>query len=383
MRADGGAGEFCGAPSLLPQLLRFRIDCLSDDVSIHLAQEPAMKLLKDQDATLEPLKGKTVAVLGYGNLGRAQALNLRDSGVQVIVGNRDDAYRQQAIADGFQPRSIREAAEAGDFLLILTTDESQPVIWNEHIAPGVRAGKTLVWASGYNVGYGLVPLSADVDVVMVAPRMTGNMVRQLYLQGKGAIAQFAVHQDASGHARERVLALCKGIGLTRGGVFESSFREEAELDLFAEQVIWAGLTAWFVECFDIGVAHGFSPELMVMELYASGEASEILGAMGRNGFFKQMSHHSTTSQYGTLSRGPKFITEEMRQRAREILRRDIKGGAFVREWSQEQAAGSPTLEALRRQALAHPMSLAEDGVIRAVQSAQGDLPIVGDEVTSL
>jgi ketol-acid reductoisomerase len=328
-----------------------------------------MNLLKDQAATLEPLQGKTVAVLGYGNQGRAQSLNLRDSGVRVIVGNRDDAYRQQAIADGFQPLSIRQAAEAGDFLLILTSDESQPAIWNEHIAPGVRAGKTLVWASGYNVGFGLIPLSVDVDVVMVAPRMTGNMVRTLYEHGKGALAQFAVHQDTSGHAREHVLALCKGIGLTRGGVFESSFREEAELDLFAEQVIWAGLTAWFVECFDIGVAHGFSPELMVMELYASGEASEIFGAMARNGFFKQMSHHSTTSQYGTLSRGPKFITEEMRQRAREILRKDIKQGAFVREWTQEQASGSARLEALRRRALTHPMSLAEDNVIRAIQSA--------------
>jgi ketol-acid reductoisomerase len=329
-----------------------------------------MKLLKDSDATLEPLAGKTVAVLGYGNQGRAQGLNLRDSGVRVIVGNREDAYRDQAIADGFQPLSIREAAAAGDFLLILTTDECQPSIWNEHIAPGVRPGKTLVWASGYNVGYGLISLPKAVDVVMVAPRMTGNMVRALYERGKGALAQFAVHQDASSQARARVLALCKGIGLTRGGVFESTFREEAELDLFAEQVIWAGLTAWFVECFDIGVAHGFSPELMVMELYASGEASEILGAMARNGFFKQMRHHSTTSQYGTLSRGPDFITEEMRQRAREILRHDIKAGAFVREWSHEQATGSAKLEALRRQALAHPMSRAEDNVIQAVQSAQ-------------
>jgi len=328
-----------------------------------------MKFLKDSDATLEPLKGKTVAVLGYGNQGRAQGLNLRDSGVRVIVGNRDDPYRQQAIANGFQPMSIREAAEVADFLLVLTTDECQPVIWKEHIAPGVRAGKTLVWASGYNVGYGLIPLPPDVDVVMVAPRMTGGMVRTLYEHGKGAIAQFAVHQDASGHARERVLALCKAMGLTRGGVFESTFREEAELDLFAEQVIWAGLTAWFVECFEIGVAHGFSPELMVTELYASGEAAEILGAMARNGFFKQMSHHSTTSQYGTLSRGPSFITDEIRQRARESLRRDIKEGAFVKEWTQEQAAGSAKLEALRRQALAHPMSLAEDDVIRAIQSA--------------
>jgi ketol-acid reductoisomerase len=328
-----------------------------------------MQLLKDQDATLEPLKGKTVAILGYGNQGRAQGLNLRDSGVSVIVGNRDDAYRQQAIADGFKPLSIREAAEAGDFLLILTSDECQPSIWNEQIAPGIRAGKTLVWASGYNVGYGLIPLSADVDVVMAAPRMTGNMVRILYENGKGAIAQFAVHQDASGHARERVLALCKGIGLTRGGVFESTFREEAELDLFAEQVIWAGLTAWFLECFEIGVAHGFSPELMVMELYASGEAAEIFGAMSKNGFFKQMAHHSTTSQYGTLSRGPRFITEQMRQQAREILSKDIKGGAFVKEWTQEQAAGSARLEALRRKALSHAMSLAEDNVIQAIQSA--------------
>lgn len=328
-----------------------------------------MKFLKDSDATLEPLQGKTVAVLGYGNQGRAQGLNLRDSGVRVIVGNRDDSYRQQAVADGFQPLTIREAAEAADFLLVLTTDESQPSIWAEHIAPGLRAGKTLVWASGYNVGYGLIPLPADVDAVMIAPRMTGNMVRELYEHGKGAIAQIAVHQDASGHARERTLALCKGMGLTRGGVFESTFREEAELDLFAEQVIWAGLTAWFVECFELGVAHGFSPELMVTELYASGEAAEILGAMSRNGFFKQMSHHSTTSQYGTLSRGPEFITDAMRERARKLLREDIKGGAFVKEWTQEQAAGSARLAALKQKALSHPMSLAEDNVIRAIQSA--------------
>jgi ketol-acid reductoisomerase len=328
-----------------------------------------MKLLKDDAATLEPLKGKTVAVLGYGNQGRAQSLNLRDSGALVIVGNRDDDYLRQAIADGFKPLSIRDAAEAGDYLLFLTSDESQPVIWKEQIAPGVRPGKTLVWASGYNVGYGLIPFPADVDVVMVAPRMTGNMVRILYEHGKGAIAQFAVHQDASGQARQRVLALCKGIGLTRGGVFESSFREEAELDLFAEQVIWAGLTAWFVECFEMGVASGFSPELMVMELYASGEAGEIFGAMAKNGFFKQMTHHSTTSQYGTLSRGPSLITDEMRNKAREFLRKDIKEGAFVKEWSLEQSAGAVRFEALRRKALAHPMSIAEDNVIRAIQSA--------------
>jgi ketol-acid reductoisomerase len=324
----------------------------------------------DQDASLAPLEGKTVAVLGYGNQGRAQALNLRDSSVRVIVGNREDSYRDQAIADGFEPRSILDAATQGDILIVVTTDESQPGIWDAHIAPGLQPGNTLVWASGYNVGYDLIRLPADTDVVMIAPRMTGNMVRTLYTQGGGALAQIAVHQNATGQARETCLALCKGIGLTRGGVFESSFREEAELDLFAEQVVWAGLTAWFLECFEIGVEHGFSPELMVMELYASGEAAEILGMMSKRGFFKQMTHHSTTSQYGTLSRGPRLITGEMRQRAREFLQKDIKEGAFVREWSREQDAGEGSLEALRKKALNHPMSQAEDGVIAMIQAVR-------------
>jgi len=329
-----------------------------------------MHLLKDNDASLAPLEGKTVAVLGYGNQGRAQGLNLRDSGVQVIVGNRDDEYGAQAAEDGFERMEIAEAAKLGDFLLVLTTDESQPLIWKEQIAPGVSAGDTLCWASGYNVGYSLVEPRDDVDVVLVAPRMTGNMVRELYERGQGAIAQFAVHQDASGNAREKALALCKGIGLTRGGAFESSFREEAELDLFAEQVVWAGLTSWLLACFEIGVESGFSPELMVMELYASGEASEILGMMARNGFFKQMTHHSTTSQYGTLSRGPRFVSDEMRAKAREILEKDLKGGAFAAEWSDEQAGGAKRLRELMDAALQHPMSQAEGNVIPQIQAVR-------------
>ena len=272
---------------------------------------------------------------------------MRDSGVRVIVGNRDDGYRQTAIADGFEPLEIAVAAAQGDVLIILTTDESQPHIWNEQILPGVKPGKTLVWASGYNVGYELIVPPAQTDVVMVAPRMTGNMVRELYTHGQGAVAQFAVHQDASGKAREMTLALCKGIGLTRGGVFKSTFRQEAELDLFAEQVIWAGLTAWFLECFEIGVEYGFSPELMVLELYASGETAEIMRHMSINGFFRQMTNHSTTSQYGTLSRGPGLLNDEIRQKARQLLRDDIQHGRFVQEWSAEQATGSKRLEQLR------------------------------------
>jgi ketol-acid reductoisomerase len=328
-----------------------------------------MKLIKDSEATLDALSGKTVAVLGYGNQGRAQALNLRDSGISVVVGNRDDSYAEEAKADGFDVVAISEAARAGEVLLVLTTDESQPLIWDEQIAPGIQPGNTLVWASGYNIGYGLISPRKDVDVIMVAPRMTGAMVRALYERGKGAIAQFAIEQDASGQARQMALALCKAIGLTRGGVFESTFREEAELDLYAEQVVWAGLTAWIVECFEIGVEFGFSPELMVMELYASGEASEILGHMAKNGFFRQMRFHSTTSQFGTLSRGPELIAEETKKRARAILRDDIKGGAFVRRWSHEQATGSKNLRALLDRALAHAMSVAEIEVIRQIREA--------------
>ena len=334
-----------------------------------------MKLLKDQDASLAPLDGKTVAVLGYGNQGRAQGLNLRDSGVHVIVGNREDEYKQHAIDDGFNPMTIAEAAQRGDFLLVLTTDESQPHIWEEHIAPGLEAGNLCCWASGYNVGYDLIKPPADVDVVMVAPRMTGNFVRMLFEQGKGAFAQFAVHHDATGQARDRALALCHGIGLTRGGVFEASFRVEAEMDLFAEQVIWSGLTAWFTFCFDLGVKHGFDPELMVMELYASGEASEILGMMARNGFFGQMANHSTTSQYGTLSRGGQMIPDSMKQMAEELFLKDIRNGAFVKEWTEEQASGSTRLAELKKKAFAHPMSIAEKGVLdqlRAFGSLYGE-----------
>lgn len=330
-----------------------------------------MKIYFDDDASLEPLAGKTVAILGYGNQGRAQALNLRDSGATVLVGNREDSYAEQAQADGFEPLPIADAAAAGDFLFILTTDESQPFIWDEQIAPGVAAGNTLVWASGYNVGYDLIKPRPDVDVVLIAPRMTGNMVRTLFTEGKGAMAQAAVHQDASGLAWARMMAIAKGIGATRGGVIESSFREEAELDLFAEQIVWSGLVAWFEECFKLGVEHGFSPELMVLELYASGEASEILGLMARNGFYRQMAHHSTTSQYGTLTRSANLLNDEIRAKMRNSVVNDIKGGAFVKEWSREQAEGSTELEKMRQTALGNPMSEAEKGIISLVQQAHG------------
>ena len=328
-----------------------------------------MKIYTDADASLEPLEGQTAAILGYGNQGSAQARNLRDSGVKVVVGNRDDSYAEQARADGFELYSIADAAKAGDCVFLLTTDESQPLIWNEQIAPGIEAGNTLVWSSGYNIAYDLVKPAADVDVVMVAPRTTGSMVRLLFESGKGPMAQVAVHQDASGRAWDTMMAISKGIGATKGGVFESSFREEAELDLFAEQVVWAGFVAWIRECFELGVEQGFSPELLVLELYASEEASEIFGLMAQHGMFKQMAHHSTTSQFGTLSRAPLMLNDEIRARMRHGLVDDIKGGAFAREWSSEQAGGSQELARLKEQAFSSAMAKAEEQVIEMVQKA--------------
>ncbi len=326
-----------------------------------------MQLFKDADVSLEPLKGRTVAVLGYGNQGRAQALNLRDSGVHVIVGNRDDEYRQLAIQDGFTPLELPAAAQAGEILLVLTTDECMPEIWDSQIAPGIAAGKTLCWGSGYNVGYGLIHPPQDVNWIMIAPIMPGNVVRTRFEGGSGVVGQFAVENDATGTARELTLALCKGMGLTRVGVFESSFRGEAELNLYTEQVVWSGLAAWLVYCFELAVANGYPPEHVIIVLYASSEASEIMKLMADYGFFKQMKYHSTTSQYGTLTRAETLLNDEIKAKARSFLVDDIQQGKFVDEWTRDSTTATKRLKEMWQKSLSHPMSIAEDRVIQLLQ----------------
>jgi ketol-acid reductoisomerase len=318
-------------------------------------------------ANLQALAKKTVAILGYGNQGRAQALCLRDSGMHVIVGNRDDDYRAAAVADGFAPVDILTAAQQGDVLMVLTSDESQAAIWDAQILPGIKAGNTLVWASGYNVAYDLLKIPAGVDAVMVAPRMMGSIVRDLYLEGRGAMAEVGVHLDASGSAMATALALCKAIGLLRGGCIESSFKGEAALDLFAEQVYMPVMTHWVEMCFDLGVKLGFAPEKMVLELYASTEMSKIFELMAKRGCYKQMSHHSTTSQYGTFSRAARYFTPEVEKHFCEVATRtfelDISGGAFVDEWSYGGREVEERLRALLAEKLSCPMSKAEDAVL--------------------
>jgi ketol-acid reductoisomerase len=329
-----------------------------------------VQLIKDTDVSITPLDGQTVAVLGYGNQGRAQALNLRDSGVTVIVGNRDDEYRQQAVDEGFAPVTILEAATAGDVLLVLTTDECMPEIWADHIAPGIQAGNTLCWGSGYNVGYDLIQLPEHANWIMIAPIMPGNVVRTRYEEGRGVVGQFAIEHDATGSSRELTLALCKGMGLTRAGIYETSFRGEAELNLYTEQVVWPGLAAWLVYSFELAVEQGCDPEHVIMLLYASTENSEIMRLMAEFGFFKQMKYHSTTSQYGTLSRAETILNDEIREQAKHNFVEGIKRGAFVEEWSTNQAASTERLKQLWAKALAHPMSEAEDRVIKMLREAE-------------
>jgi ketol-acid reductoisomerase len=331
-----------------------------------------MEILKDNDVSMDALDGKTVAVLGYGNQGRAQALNMRDSGVNVIIGNRDDEYRALAIQEGWEVIDIPEAAAKGDILLVLTTDECMPEIWDDQIAPHIEAGDTLCWGSGYNVGYDIIHPPKHANWIMIAPIMPGNVVRTRYEDGKGVLTQYSVENDASGDARDLALALCKGMGLTRAGIYETSFREELELNLFTEQVVWAGLASWLVYCFELAVECGHSPESVIMVLYASTENAEIFNLMAEQGFFKQMRHHSTTSQYGTLTRGPKLFNDAVKAQARHNFVNDIQGGAFVEEWTKNNETATKRMKELMDQALKHPMSVAEDRVIEMIQgSAKG------------
>ncbi len=317
------------------------------------------EIIHDEEASLEPLKGKTIAVIGYGNQGRSQALNLRDSGLTVIIGNPRDTYLERAVQDGFEVLTVPEAATRGDIIVLLIPDEAQRPVFEQHIAPNLMAGNCLCFAHGYNLHYGLMELPADIDVIMVAPRMIGRAVRELYVQGSGASAYCAVHQDATGKAREVTLALAKGIGATRVGSILTSVAVETEIDLFMEQATWAGLVRVLTLTFEVLVEAGFPPEIVVHETWGSKEAAEIFQAMADTGLFKQASFHSQTSQYGTMTRGPVVIPESVRESFRERLR-EIQTGTFAREWEMERLLGYPVFNKLKAKILAHPVNAAED-----------------------
>lgn len=318
----------------------------------------------DQDADLSILEDKTVAILGYGNQGRAQSLNIRDSGVEdIIVGSIRDASWERAVKDGFEVYPIDEAAKRGDIILMLIPDEAQPTVFKSQIRGNLDRGDILVFAHGYNIHFGFISPPEFVDVVLVAPRMIGWGLRELYLKGEGAPAYVAVHQDYSGNALDTALALAKAIGATRAGAIESSFAEETEIDLYIEQALWAAITRVMLLSFELLVEEGYSPEVVALELYGSGEASEVMKAMAEIGFYKQISLHSQTSQYGTLSRGPLLVGDEFKEYLKEILE-EIRTGRFAREWAVEQTMGYPVFRKLKERALKHPINKAEEDMKR-------------------
>ncbi len=318
-----------------------------------------MEAYYDEDAKLDILRNKKLGLIGYGNQGRAQALNLRDSGLNVVIGCLRDESASQAEQDGFKVFSIGEATAQADFLALLIPDEVQQQVYKDVVSKRLRAGQTLVFAHGYNIHFRLIVPPGDVDVIMVAPRMIGAMVRESYTRGAGAPAFVAVHQDSSGQAFRTALAYARGIGATRAGVLKTTFAEETELDLFQEQALWPMLVRTMVMAYEFLVERGLPPEMVALEMYGSEEGAETFRAMARVGFFKQMKFHSHTSQYGTLSRARElsFATE-----IRAFMERAMAGicdGRFAEEWRREQEAGYPRFNELRAQAEAHPLNQAE------------------------
>ncbi len=329
-----------------------------------------MEVYYDTNANLEVLRNKTLVMVGYGNQGRAQALNLRDSGLKVIIGALRDESARQAEADGFSVLSIGEAAERADVLSLLIPDEVQRQVYEEAIARKLRPGQTLNFAHGYNIHFRLIVPPKDLDVIMVAPRMIGAMVREFYVGASGAPAFVAVHQDASGHALETALAIARGIGATRAGVLKTTFTEETELDLFQEQGLWPVLARAMLMAFEFLVEKGFPPEMVALEMYGSEEAAEIFREMGRVGFFKQMKFHSQTSQYGTLSRARELPLAPEIRKFMEKAMVGIRDGSFVEEWRREQAAGYPSFNRLWDEAMAHPLNQAEEKMRRFLKHSR-------------
>ncbi|HEY2193453.1 MAG TPA: NAD(P)-binding domain-containing protein [Actinomycetospora sp.] len=315
---------------------------------------------------LEALSGRTVAVLGFGNQGAAQAANLRDSGVTPLVGNRDDGYAAAAAEEGFAPRPIAEVAFEADVSLLLVPDEVQPDLVRAEIAPGLQAGDTLVVASGYNWHFGLLEVPDGVDVVMVAPRMIGAAVRDRYVSRAGFPCFVSVERDATGRAWDTTLAIARAIGGTLGGAVVSSAREEAALDLFSEQAVWPAVLAVLRTAHAVAVDAGFTEEAVLSELYLSGEPAEVFDHVARDGLFGQLGLHSRTSQYGQLRALAALDDAAQRDRFTAVLHDDILSGAFAREWSRPEAG--ERLEALRREADASPIAAAEATVRERLRS---------------
>lgn len=321
------------------------------------------RIFREADATLEPLQGRTIAILGYGNQGRAQALNLRDSGLRVIVGNAEDDYAAQARKDGFEPSSIAQAAARGDVVMSLLPDEVTPGIYNADIRPGLAAGNTLVFASGYCVCFKQITFPSNINVVMMAPRTVGVAVREHYLREQGFLSFVDVHQDADGQAWAITLALARAVGSLKSFALHVSFKDETELDLFTEQALVPALSAALTTAVEVAVEAGYPKVAAVLELYLSGEIGDVLHEAAKHGWVGQTGLHSPTSRYGTKSRLPRFSSPEMRKTMQEVLKY-IQSPRFADEWGAEQASGYQRFAAMEQAFKETPFARAEREVMK-------------------
>ncbi len=296
------------------------------------------KIYYDKDADLNVLKDKTIAIVGYGIQGRGQALNLRDSGLNVIIAQREGGPNyQKAVEDGFKPMDAGKAAQKADIIQILTQDHLQAQIYKKSIRRHMKKGKALVFSHGFNVHFGQIKPPADVDVWMVAPKGPGSFVRRQYEEGKGVPCLVAIHQDASGQALKQALAYAKGLGGTRAGVFETTFKEETETDLFGEQVVLCGGTSELIKAgFDTLVDAGYAPEMAYFECLH--ELKLIVDIIYEEGIAGMRKRVSDTAEYGDYTRGPRIITDRTRKEMKKILA-EIQKGKFAREWMKENKTG--------------------------------------------
>ena len=308
----------------------------------------------DQDADLGLLKGKTIAIIGYGSQGHAQAQNLRDSGLDVVVGQRPgSANHDAAVRDGFTPVSAAEAAEAGDLVNILLPDEVQADVYNREIAPKLKPGDLLLCSHGFNVHFGQVVAPKGVDSALVAPKGPGHLVRSEYVKGGGVPCLIALGDGCSEAGKGLALAYAKGIGGTRGGVLQTTFAEETETDLFGEQVVLCGGVSALVKMgFETLVEAGYQPESAYFECLH--ELKLIVDLMYQGGLNYMRYSISNTAEYGDYTRGPRIVNEQTRDEMRKILK-EIQTGTFARDWILENRAGRPGFLATRRREQDHPV----------------------------
>ena len=304
--------------------------------------------------TTDALKQSRIAILGYGSQGRAHALNLHESGLDVIVGVRAGGPSwAKAQADGLQVAEPADAVKDADLVAVLTPDMVQPALYNEAIAPNIKPNAALLFAHGFNVHFKQITPRADIDVILVAPKGPGALVRREYEKGHGVPCLYAVEQDASGHAREKVLAYAAGIGGARAMLIETHFAEETETDLFGEQaVLCGGATELVLQGFETLVEAGYKPEVAYFECLH--ELKLIVDLLHEGGLAKMHQFVYETAQYGDLTRGPRVVNDETRSRMREVLA-EIRDGTFAREWVGEYAAGNGNYKAMKERDLAHPI----------------------------